>query len=145
MPACSEYETLLSGFVDQELDPDQTQKMNTHLIRCAGCREAYEELVRLSDDVEAISFLEPQDEALEKLWGAPYSRFIRNSGIFLVLAGWACLVLYGTYQFLIDRNEAPIPKMAAAAVFIGFGILLYSVIRDRIKTYSADPYKEIER
>jgi len=145
MAACKEYEMLLSGFVDRELDPEQTQKVNSHLIRCAGCREAYEALARLSDEVESFSFLEPQDRELEKLWRAPYSRMLRNSGIFLVLAGYIGLILYGIYEFMADKSEAALPKVAVAGLFVGFAILLYAVIRDRIKTYSTDPYKEIER
>ena len=145
MPACEEFQGLLMGLIDRELEPDEARRVNDHLLRCAGCREEYEQLRMASKNIEAVSFVEPSDEALATLWNRPYSRSAKNSGIILVLAGWLALIIYGMYEFFTDKSEATIPKVATAAVLTGFIILLISVIRDRLKTYKTDPYKEVER
>ena len=36
-------------------------------------------------------------------------------------------------------------KMALATIVLGFLILLAQLIRERVKTYKTDPYKEIQR
>jgi hypothetical protein len=35
--------------------------------------------------------------------------------------------------------------MGLAAIVLGFLILLVQLIRERVRTYQTDPYKEIER
>ena len=133
------------GLIDQELSPDETREVNAHLVRCAGCREEYEQLRETAGRIEAVSFVEPQDAVLGSLWKRPYSRLTRNAGLVLVLAGYVVLILYGVYEFLADKEEAFIPKVAAAALLVGLLYLLFSVIRERLRTYKVDPYKEIER
>ncbi len=145
METCEEARDLLMGLLDQELTPDEARKVNEHLVRCADCREEYEQLRETAGKISTISFREPQDKALETLWNSPYSRFTRNAGIILVLAGWLALIVFGVYEFFGNEDEPFIPKVAAAAVFIGFVVLLASVIRERLRTYKSDPYKEIER
>lgn len=145
MKECEKYKGLLMGLIDKELTPEETSEINDHLIRCAECREEYEQLRETATKIETISFVEPQDEVLRNLWKRPYSRFTRNSGLFLVFAGWLSLIAYGLYEAFRSTEEPVFSKIATAAVLIGFIILLFSVIRERIHTYKADPYKEVKR
>jgi predicted anti-sigma-YlaC factor YlaD len=145
MAACETYQGLLMGLLDGELDPEEAQSVNTHLHRCAGCRQAYEQLRQSGKKIEAVSFTEPQDEVLNSLWKQPYSRLTRNASLLLILAGYLVLILFGIYEFIQDRSEAILPKMATVAICVGFLVLLCSVIRERLRSYKTDPYKEIER
>ncbi len=145
MTACETYQGLLVGLLDGELDPEEAEKVNTHLHRCAGCREEYEQLRESGKKIEAVSFIEPQDAVLNALWKQPYSRFTRNASLFLILAGYLVLILFGIYEFIQDNSEPILPKMATAAICVGFIVLLYSLIRERLRSYKTDPYKEIER
>ena len=145
MMACETYQALLMGLLDGELDPEEAQEVNTHLHRCTGCREEYEQLRQSSKKIETLSFVEPQDEILNALWKRPYSRFTRNASLFLILAGYLVLILFGIYEFIQDKSEAVLPKVATVAICLGFVILLYSLIRERLRSYKTDPYKEIER
>ena len=145
MTACEAYQGLLMGLLDGELEPEEAQKVNTHLHRCAGCREEYEQLRQSGKKIETVSFVEPQDEVLNALWKRPYSRFTRNASLFLILAGYLVLILFGIFEFVQDRSEATLPKVATVAICVGFIVLLCSVIRERLRSYKTDPYKEIER
>lgn len=144
MNDCEEYQGLMMGLMDGELTPDESVTINDHLRRCARCREEYEELRETAGKVAAISFREPQDEELRALWKSPYSRFTRNAGLVLVLVGWATLVSYAAYEFL-RQGEFDVSSVAGAAVWTGFAILLFSVVRERLRTYRSDPYREVER
>lgn len=142
---CEQYKGLLMGLMDNELTPEETEEVNSHLIRCEACRSEYDELQEASDKLKGIGFTEPQDAVLAKLWRSPHSRLTRNTGLFLVIGGWLALVIYGLYEAFITPDEALIPKIMLAVIIAGFAVLLGSVIRERLNTYKADPYKEVER
>ena len=145
MTECEKYKGLLMGLIDGELTPQETSEVDAHLIRCASCREEYEQLRETADKIGTISFEEPHDQVLDKLWRSPYSRFTRNSGLLLVFAGWLSLVIYGLYEAFKSNDEPVFSKIAVAAVLIGFIILLITVVRERIISYKTDPYKEVRR
>ncbi len=145
MKTCEQFQGLLVGLADQALEPDEAREVNEHLVRCARCRDEYEQLLKDGNKLDAISFLEPEDHVLESLWKRPYSRLTRNTGMILILLGYLALIAFGVYEFLGDEKEALIPRVATAALFIGFIVLLVSIIRERLRTYKVDPYKEVER
>lgn len=60
--------------------------------------------------IEAVSFVEPEDEVLEQLWKIPYSRMTRNSGLLLVLGGVLLLIIYGIFEFLKKRRGSSCPE-----------------------------------
>lgn len=145
MANCEQYKGLLAGLLDGELTSEETAELNNHLIRCASCRADYEQLRTTERKLEAISFIEVTDEAAKAFWRLPYSRTLRNASLFLVIGGYAALVLYGVITALIEGTEGLFQKFSVAAIVIGFVILLGLLIVERISTYKVDPYKEIER
>lgn len=145
MRDCEKYKPLLMGLIDQELTPEESSEVNAHLVKCEACREEYEQLRETGDKISAVSFDEPQDDVYKKLWKSPYSRFVRNSGLFLVLFGWISLFAYGLFEAFSNSEEPFFPKIALAAMIVGFFVLLFIVIRERIQTYKTDPYKEVRR
>jgi anti-sigma factor RsiW len=142
---CEKYKGLMMGLMDKELNEEEANEVNSHLIRCEACREEYRQLEKATSTLKDISFSEPHDAILDKVWKSPYSKLTRNCGLFMVLGGWIVLVAYALYEALISSKEALLPKTAIAFMVIGFVILLASVIRERIKTYKSDSYKEVQR
>ncbi len=145
MSDCEKYKALLMGLIDSELTSDESSELNSHFNKCKACREEYEELRETSAKISMVSFEEPTDAILKKLWKSPYSRWTRNSGLFLVFAGWLVLVFYGLIEIIRDSTEPAFPRIAVAAVIIGFFTLLFTVIRERFHTYKTDRYREVER
>jgi len=133
------------GLIDHELTPEETHEVNSHLNRCARCREDYDQLCESSGKLGTVRFLEPQDEVLTRLWKSPYSRLTRVSGLLLVAGGYGGLILFALYGMLTDGKKDLFPKLAFGSIFFGFAILLLMVIRERVHTYKTDPYKEIKR
>lgn len=145
MKNCEDYKPLLMGLMDNELSPEELSELNEHMIRCSNCRQEYEELSRTCSKIDHVSFKEPTDEILGDIWKHPYSRFTRNSALLLILGGWLLLMGFAAYQFSTHGSLKTIPGVASAAMIIGFVILLFSVLRERLKTHKVDPYKEVER
>jgi anti-sigma factor RsiW len=145
MNNCEKYRHLLVGLLDRELDPQESAEVNEHLMRCSDCREEYERLRETSGKLESISYEEPSDEVLRRLWRNPFSRLARIGGILLVVAGYAFLIGFALFEFFTSGEEDMWVRVPVAAIVIGFLILLLLVILERVKTYGKDPYREIER
>ncbi len=145
MNNCEPFKGLLVGLLDGELAPDETRQANEHLTRCAACRTEYEQLRETSGKLAAISFQEPTDAVLAQVWKSPFSRLARNASLFVIIGGYASLIGYGLFEILTTgKKELPV-KMCLAAIVLGFLILLVQLIRERVRTYKTDPYREIER
>lgn len=144
MSQCEELRGLLMGLMDGELTAEEAVRANDHLRRCAACRGEYEELRQTAGKIAAVSFVEPQEEVLRTMWNSPYTRLTRSAGLLMVLAGCLTLVLYAVYQF-VRQGHFNVPVLAAASIWVGLATLLFSVARERFKTYKTDPYREVER
>jgi anti-sigma factor RsiW len=144
MTNCEQYKGLLAGLLDGELTPEEACELNGHLIRCASCRADYEQLRTTQNKLEALSFIEVTDEAARAFWRLPYSRALRNASLFMIVGGYAALVLYGIVTWLLDGGPL-FQKLSVAAIAIGLVVLLGLLIVERLSTYNVDPYKEIER
>jgi hypothetical protein len=145
MKNCEEFKPLLVGLLDGELNPDEARRINDHLTRCAACRTEYAHLRETSGELTAISFQEPDDAILAQMWNSPFSRLTRNTALLMIIGGYAALIGYALFEFFLHGKEALPVKTGLAAIILGFLILLVQLIRERIKTYKSDPYKEIER
>ncbi|HEY9174744.1 MAG TPA: zf-HC2 domain-containing protein [Verrucomicrobiae bacterium] len=145
MNNCESIKGLLVGLLDSELTPEETRQANDHLTRCAACRADYEQLRETTGKLSAITFTEPDDALLARVWKSPFSRLARNTSLVLIIGGYAALIGYGLFAFLTSGKEELPAKLGVAAIVLGFLILLVQLIRERITTYKTDPYKGIER
>ncbi|MDA0789328.1 MAG: zf-HC2 domain-containing protein [Proteobacteria bacterium] len=144
-PDCHQNQVLLSGLLDGELTAEESAAVTKHLSRCEDCQREYEALRQQMGQLNAISFTEPGDEALNAFWRLPFSGFARNAGLLLVIGSYLLLLGYGTINFFTDDSEWFLGKFAFAGIIIG-GLILFSiVIIERAISYQTDPYKEIKR
>ena len=69
-------------------------------------------------------------------------------GQVLVIGGF--IIFYGTLIYFVlkgmlaDEDTPLFMKIGLPAIFLGMGIMLTSVIIDRIKTSKTDPYNDVE-
>ena len=145
MNNCEPFKGMLVGLLDSELTPDETRQVNDHLTRCAACRVEYEQLRETAGKLATISFQEPTDAVLAQVWKSPFSRLARNASLFLIMGGYASLIGYALFEILTSGKKELPAKVGLAAIVLGFLILLVQLIRERVRTYKTDPYKEIER
>jgi len=142
---CEEYKTLMMGLMDNELSAEESIRVNDHLIRCGSCREEYKLLKKTTAELSGLNINEPDPETEQKAWKSPYSRLTKNFGIALVIFGWVIMMIYGAYEFLVTKNTESIPKFAFVIIAVGFIILFITVLRDRIRSYRTDAYKEVDK
>lgn len=142
---CKKNRDLMMGLIDDELTPEEVITVNNHLTRCRSCREEYEELKKSSASLKGLTYMESRDIELDKIWKSPYSRFMKNTGLLMVIAGWVAIILFSLYEMIFSNSKQFLPRISTVLILTGFIVLLFTVIRDRIKTYKSDPYKEVKR
>ena len=145
MDPCESFKPLLMGLLDGELTTEQLSEVNQHLNRCAACRHELEDLRSACDPLRHLSFIEPGEAQLERLWRSPFSRFTRWAGLGLVLLGILTLIGVVAVEVARDRSAGLPLKLGLAGIAVGFAVLLLSALRDRLVTLRHDPYREVER
>jgi predicted anti-sigma-YlaC factor YlaD len=88
--SCDRFESLVSTWLDRELERPGAEEMLDHLVRCAGCRRFYRQARALSGLVVASAFSPANIEVDPGLW----RRIERKSGLRSPrqVSGWAVRV-----------------------------------------------------
>ena len=145
---CEDTEALLSGYLDGELTQGDRQRVEVITEDCQDCAQTLKDMKKLRGEIGGIEY-EHMTEA-ERLRAAkdPVAEAGANIGQVLVIGGF--VIFYGTLIFFVIKGmlaneDTPLfMKIGLPAIFIGMGILLTSVIIDRIKASKTDPYKDVE-
>lgn len=145
MSDCTEYKVLLMGLMDNELTPEEIADVNQHMVRCESCRKEFDLLSRAHTTLGSASFYGASDDELDRIWKSPFSRLTRNAGLFLVITSWSILILYSLFKIITSDTEPVLPRITTLGIIIGFIVLLFAALSDRIRAFKTDPYKEVKR
>ena len=137
-------EALISGYLDGELTQGEEQRVRLHLEDCGECSRLAGELTRIREATMSTSFAVPDDRQWDETPRGGFSRVMRNSG-WLILVGWIVgLSAYGIWHLVTD-TENLVENLIAFSMFLGFGLVFFSVLVDRIKTWKTDRYRRVEK
>jgi ferric-dicitrate binding protein FerR (iron transport regulator) len=115
----------------QEQDPEITREL-----------EAQGQAV---DVLQSVGLRELQDDVAEQYWGHVYNRLERRVGWVLAVVGTTLVAAYGVYELLTAPDIHTVYRVGLAAVIVGFGLILSSVLRVRLKLKKQDEYQEVIR
>jgi len=138
----------MSG-LDGELSAEEREELERLLEADSRLREEWDRLSRLKEVTQSMALRKPPDEVWEDYWASVYSRLERGVGWILVSVGGIVLVSYGAWQgvqsLIADTDMPWFLKGAILAVTIGLVVLFVSVLREKLFTWSRDPYKDVQR
>ena len=140
-----EWKALMMGFMDRELDLEETQLVNDRLARDPIFREEYDTLCRVCGKLDRLTYDAPDETVLKALWKSPYSRFAEWGAWILILGGYGFFLCAGLFLMLTSDDDAWIVKIPILALVLGVVVLFAQKLRERLLTYSNDPYKDIEK
>ena len=147
--SCEEWKPLLSGYVDSELTPAEEESLKGHLSHCSDCRDDLMELRNIEGVTEVMKNETLPDAFWDTYWLSVYNRLERGLGWILLSVGAALLLGFGAFHFVTDfllKDEAPlIVRVGTALGMLGLALLTISLIRERIRSWRHDPYKEVKR
>ncbi len=142
---CEKNRIMLSAMVDNELPSQSVVQLNEHMVRCETCRREYDQLCKVSSQLNKSGFELPEDERMDQFWNAPYTGLAKKISFLMIGAGVVILFLVGLYQLFILESPHGLEAWAVAAIIIGIGFLMVTLIINRIQTYKIDPYKGVKR
>jgi anti-sigma factor RsiW len=141
-----EMRTLISGYIDGELDADERGRVE----RFAEAHPEYRrEIERMRETVAAADELQPAplpDEVWDTFLDGVYNRVERRVGWILTVTGASALLLVATY-FLVVLPWAPTAvKLAVELLLVGLAVLFVSVLRQRLFMLKSDRYsRDVKR
>lgn len=131
----------LMRYLDDELPPERVRAVEEAMENDTELRRDYVIYSRLKEDLGDMG------SAIRtggSVWQPVNRRLTRPVGWVLFVVGAAVWVAYGVYSYLTGA-DAMWEKLATSAVVVGLGLLLLSVIIDRLRDLKTDPYKELQR
>lgn len=143
--ACEEFEVLLNGYIDGELKDPDLKRFEEHLAGCPHCRKLVRDYRRLKEVTTEMRFKDPPQDIWNSYWQRVFHRITRGAGWGFFLVGVVAVAGFAIYEFATDPTVEALQKLIVFAIFVGLGLLLISVIWERVKASKTDKYKEIER
>lgn len=143
----AEFEVLLSGYLDGELDKEQRARFEALLEERPSRREEVESMRQLFVGTSAFfSEARPPEEAWDTFLDDVYNRSERRLGWIVLVLGLIALTLFGLYHFITEPWGSALLKTLVATPVAGMAIVFISVLRNRLHTLKTDRYsREVHR
>jgi anti-sigma factor RsiW len=137
-------EALLSGYVDGELTQGDEQRVRVHVADCAACRQQVEEMQQVREVTMTARFKVPGDDQWSEAPRGGASRLAFGVGwTFLIV--WATIVAGSALVQFWASDEPLGRKLLVFAPASAAGLLLLSVLIDRLKAMRTDPYRKVQK
>ena len=135
---------MLSGFVDGELTQQQRQWVTLHCENCTQCRQNLESLRELRGRIAGASLSEIGEDKWRESMDENTVQTTRSLGWILFIAGLLIIAGIALMQFLFNDDIPVGVKLLLVAIYGGLGLLLFSVLRQRLIERKTDKYKDVE-
>ena len=143
---CEEIQGLISGLLDEELTPEDLDRVERHIAGCPACREELENMKLLMAAASGLEVQAPPEEVWDTFLDNVYNRIERKTGWLFFTVGVIVLAVYASYHFVVDDWAGATEKTLIAAPIIGLAVLFVSVLRQRLFVRRTDRYsREIKR
>jgi len=144
MTDCRDIDTLISGYIDNELTQSQRQRVAVHLEDCAACRSQHDALLEVRRSIAGMDASAMTADAWHEMIDDATAKTSRRIGWILFVAGILVVMSYGAYEFL-TRGEGPLlVRLATGTIIVGLISLFVSVLRQRLIERRTDKFKDVE-
>ena len=137
-------QTQLSGYLDGALTQGAEQRVRVHLEDCAPCRALYEELRTHREVTMTTRFSEPSDSQWDERPRGVAAGLARGLGWVFVIAWLGAVTAFGAWQWW-QAPQTLFERLLVFGLVSGAGLLLLSVIIDRVRAARTDRYTEVQR
>lgn len=141
--------TMLSGYVDGELTPEQVVEFERHLADDPELRKELDTFRMLKEVTGAVKYTDIPESVWQGYWESLYRKLERGTGWILLSISVILFLGIGAYclcmDFFLNADTPILLKIAVGTGILGLIVLLVSVIRERLFAYNRDRYKEVTR
>ncbi len=140
---------LIEKYIDGSLNSEERFEMEEIVKNSPEIKKEIEEQKKVKEVLSKMKLKNPSKEVWDSYWLGIYNRLERGLAWIAISLGLLVIFAYSSYemvQSMINDTHTPAFVKIATAVFIfGLLVLLWSVIREKIKTSKKDKYREIQR
>jgi anti-sigma factor RsiW len=140
---CDEARTLLMGYLDRELGPEDRSRVRRHLDACSACRSEERAFRDLGLDLRAARPPGPSEGELAVLCRRVRSRLGRETGFLFLTIGSLALAACGAWQLLtellVEGERSPALRMGVGAAGAGALVLAAGAVCDRFRPRRRGP------
>jgi hypothetical protein len=140
----TDWDQLLTGYLDNELTQQDRQRVEQRMINETTYRAQFDDLNSLQSDIAGLDFQPNKTTQWSELAPDVTSQTTRSLGWLTYIISTLFLVVYGLYEFIIAETENALVKTAVLGIFLGLGLLLFSVIKQRLVESKTDRYKDVQ-
>ena len=140
----TDWDQLLTGYLDNELTQQDRQRVEQRMINEPTYHAQFDDLNSLQSDIAGLDFQPNKTTQWNELAPDVTSRTTRSLGWLTYIISTLFLVGYGLYEFIMAETENALVKTAVLGIFLGLGLLLFSVIKQRLVESKTDRYKDVQ-
>lgn len=140
----TDWDQLLTGYLDNELTQQDRQRVEQRMINEPTYHAQFDDLNSLQSDIAGLDFQPNKTTQWSELAPDVTSQTTRSLGWLTYIISTLFLVVYGLYEFIIAETENALVKTAVLGIFLGLGLLLFSVIKQRLVESKTDRYKDVQ-
>jgi hypothetical protein len=142
---CEEVEVFLSGHLDGELTQQQEQWVAVHLDSCTRCPAILEDLRAAQKAARNLEIDQPRRKEWNIMESQILERTSRGVG-WLILIVWAIVTaVFCIYQYATSPAEPLFEKVLTFGFFLGFALLFFSVLCQRLRESKTDRYRGVQK
>ncbi len=136
----------LMRYVDGEMEALEREEFESHLKDCESCRRLLSEFSMMKEVTGTMQIADLPEKVWEKYWSVVYNQLERSVAWFFFIIGAVVLILYSVYEMLTEPGLASIVRSGLILMFVGFAVLLLSVLREKLTVNKSDRYiSEVDR
>ncbi|MCH7910164.1 MAG: zf-HC2 domain-containing protein [Candidatus Hydrogenedentes bacterium] len=139
-PNCDEIQAKLSGYLDGELDADESARIAAHLKDCPECAREHESMREVIGAASALRVAEPPEEVWDTFLDNVYNRLERRTGWAIFTLGMVLVSGLAMYEFVVLEWASTPVKIICSIPLLGLVILFINVIRQRRLVAKTDRY-----
>lgn len=137
-------EALLSGYLDGELSQAQAQRVRIHLEDDAKARALLKELRQMRQATMSTRFPVPSDDHWdERPRGLP-SRLSRYFGLGTMAIWLVSIAVFALWMMARSSGHWSVPLFLFGGM-AGLGLVMLSVVLDRLRTLRSDRYRKVRK
>jgi len=136
---------LLSGYIDDELTQQESQRVKLHLDRCTDCSKELEEILLLQSRIGTATLSNVSQDKWRETMDDVTVKASRGIGWLLFIGGLLVAAGFAIFQFLLIAGSLPlVAKVIVGGIYGGIFLVFISVLRQRLIERKTDRYKDVE-
>ncbi len=140
---------LIEKYIDGSLTEKESIEFENIIQNSPEIKKEVEEQKKIKEVLLKMKLKDPSKEVWDGYWLGIYNRLERGFAWIAISLGLLVIFGYSSYEMvksmIRDTQTPPFVKIAMGVFIFGILILLWSLIREKIKTSKNDKYKEVQR